>query len=45
MAATGPPLNPRSAWLIVMARVVEGLGENLRNMIPARDLGSRAGIH
>lgn len=32
MAATKPPLNPISAWLIVMARVVERLGENLRTV-------------
>src|SRR5215469_16616330 len=32
MAATEPPLNPISAWLIVIARIVEGLGENLRNV-------------
>jgi len=32
MAATEPPLNPISAWLIVIARVVEGLGENLKNV-------------
>lgn len=32
MAASEPPLNPVSAWLIVMARVVEKLGEDLKNM-------------
>jgi hypothetical protein len=32
MAATEPPLNPISAWLIVIARVVEGLGESLKNV-------------
>lgn len=32
MAATEPPLNPVSAWLIVIARVVEKLGEDLKNM-------------
>jgi len=32
MSAAEPPLNPISAWLIVIARVVEGLGENLKNV-------------
>lgn len=32
MAATEPPLNPISAWLFVIARVVEGLGENMKNV-------------
>lgn len=32
MAATEPPLNPISAWLIVIARLMEELGEHLKNV-------------
>ena len=44
MSGSEPPLNPISAWLIVIARVVEGFGENLDNVgYPTRSWESRNG--